>query len=144
MYRIVCLIVFAAALSATIAAQSGGMMHGDSHTDKSSNMSRMAADATYTGCLQAGSTSGTFMLSGARQMMKTPMPGGTKGGEAMKQDAMAMTTLAVVAKSVDLRKHVGREVSVTGSMQPAGKNAMGHDESTLTVKAVKVVAAVCS
>lgn len=143
MNRIFFSTVFVTALSATIAAQSGGTMHDDSHTSKSSNMHKMAADATYTGCLQPGNASGTFVLSGAHQMMKNSMPPATKGNDEMKHDTMAMTTLPLMAKSIDLRKHVGRLVSVTGSAS-SGKDTMGKDESLLTVRTLKVVAASCS
>jgi len=144
MTRIVFSAVFVAALSATIAGQSGGTMNNDNHAGKSSNMNKMAVDATYTGCLQPGSTSGTFVLSGAHQMMKNSMPDGKKAGDRMMHDTMAMATLPLTAKSIDLSKHVGRKVSVTGSSASSGKDTMGRDESTLTVKTLKVVAASCS
>jgi hypothetical protein len=104
----------------------------------------MAADVTYTGCLQPGSTPGTFVLSGAHRMMKNSMPDGTKAGDGMMHDTMAMTTLSLMAKSIDLSKHVGRKVSVIGSSPSSVKDTMGKDESTLTVTALKVVAASCS
>ena len=144
MNRIVLSTVFIAALAATIAAQSGGTMNNDNHAGKTANMAKMAAEATYTGCLQTGSTPGTFVLSGAHRMMKNSMPDGTKAGDGMMHDTMAMTTLSLMAKSIDLSKHVGRKVSVTGSSQSSGKDTMGKDESALTVKTLKVVAASCS
>ena len=145
MTRIVFSAVFVAALAATIAAQSGGTMNNDNHAGKSANIAKMAADATYTGCLQPGSTPGTFVLSGAHQMMKNSMPDGTKAGDRMTHDTMAMATLPLTAANlIDLSKHVGRKVSVTGASASSGKDAMGKDESTLTVKTLKVVAAACS
>jgi hypothetical protein len=144
MNRIVFSTVFVAALAATIAAQSGGTMNNDNHAGKTANMANMAADATYTGCLQPGSTPGTFVLGGAHQMMKNSMPDGTKAGDRMMHDTMAMATLPLTAMSIDLSKHVGRRVSVTGSSASGGKGTMGKDESTLTVKTLKVVAASCS
>jgi len=136
--------VFVTALAATIAAQSGGTMNNDNHAGKTANMAKMAADATYTGCLQPGSTPGTFVLGGAHQMMKNSMPDGTKAGDRMTHDTMAMTTLSLMAKSIDLSKHVGRKVSVIGSLPSGGKDTMGKDESTLTVTTLKVVATACS
>jgi hypothetical protein len=144
MNRIVFSTVSVAALAATIAAQSGGTMNNDNHAGTTANMAKMAADATYTGCLQPGSTAGTFVLSGAHQMMKHSMPDGTKAGDRMTHDTMAMATLPLTAKLIDLSKHVGRKVSVTGSSASSGKDAMSKDESTLTVKTLKVVAASCS
>jgi hypothetical protein len=144
MNRIVFSTLFVSALAATIAAQSGGTMNNDNHAGTTANMARMAADATYTGCLQPGSTPGTFVLSGAHQMVKNSMPDGTKAGDRMTHDTMAMATLPLMAKSVDLSKHVGRKVSVTGSSAPSGKDTMGKDETALTVKTLKVVAASCS
>lgn len=144
MNRIVFSTVFIAALAATIAAQSGGTINNDKHAGKTANMAKMAADVTYTGCLQPGSTPGTFVLSGAHRMMKNSMPDGTKAGDGMMRDTMAMTTLSLMAKSIDLSKHVGRKVSVIGSSPSSGKDTMGKDESTLTVTTLKVVAASCS
>ena len=144
MNRIVFSTVFIAALAATIAAQSGGTMNNDNHAGKTADMAKMAAEATYTGCLQPGSTPGTFVLGGAHRMMKNAMPDGTNAGDHMTQDTMAMTMLPLMAKSIDLSKHVGRKVSVTGSSQSSGKATMGKDESTLTVKTLRVVAASCS
>jgi hypothetical protein len=144
MTRIVFSAVFVAALAATIAAQSGGTMNNDNHAGMTANMAKMAAAVTYTGCLQPGSTPGTFVLSGAHRMMKNSMPDGAKAGDRMTHDTMAMTNLPLMAKSIDLSKHVGRKVSVIGSSQSSGKDAMGKDESTLTVKTLKVVAASCS
>jgi hypothetical protein len=144
MNRIVFSTVFVAALTATIAAQSGGTMNNDNHAGKTANMAKMAADATYTGCLQPGSTPGTFVLGGAHQMMKNSMPDGTKAGDRMTHDTMAMEMLPLTAKSIDLSKQVGRRVSVTGSSASGGKDTMGKDQSMLMVKTLKVVAASCS
>jgi hypothetical protein len=143
MNRTVLSTVFVAVLSATITAQSGNTMNTDHDARMGAKMDNMA-DATYTGCLQAGSTARTFILSGATRMMTNSMPGGVTAADGMNHQMMAMTTLTVMATSVDLRKSVGRKVSVTGSSQPGRKDAMGNEVPTLTVKSLKVVAASCS
>ena len=144
MNRIVFSTVFVAALAATIAAQSGGTMKNDNHAGTTANMAKMAADATYTGCLQAGSTPRTFVLSGATRMMTKAMADAVAAGDGMNHEMTAMTTLTVMATSVDLRKHVGRKVSVTGSSQTKGKDAMANEAPTFAVKSLKVVATSCS
>ena len=120
-------------LSVAVSAQSGGTMA------KGEKMGKMAMkDATHTGCVEAGSAPGTFTLThlAADDHM---------GKNAMKKDTMmskqsmtgmAPTTLSLTSSSVDLSKHVGHRVSVTGS----------HDEATspFAVKSLKMVAASCS
>jgi len=144
MNRTVLSTVFVTVLSATMTAQSGNTMNTDHDSRTGAKMDNMAADATYTGCLLPGSTPRTFILSGATRMMTSSMPGGVKAGDGMHHEMMAMTTLTVMATSVDLRKHVGRKVSVTGSSQPEGKDAMSKEAPPFTVKSLKVVAASCS
>ena len=136
--------VFVAVLSATISAQSGNTMNTDHDGRTGMKMDRVAADATYTGCLQAGSTPRTFVLSGATRMMTKAMADAVTARDGMNHEMTAMTTLTVMATSVDLRKHVGRKVSVTGSSQTKGKDAMANEAPTFAVKSLKVVATSCS
>ena len=75
-------ILIAAVSSVALGAQSGGTMAKGDKMDKMEMM-----DANYTGCIEAGSTAGTFMLThvaAANHM----------GKDMMKKDAMAKDTMA--------------------------------------------------
>ena len=127
-------VLIAMVLSAGIAAQSGGTMA------KGDKMDKMATkDATHTGCIEAGSAAGTFMLTHLAaddHMAKDAMKKDTMTKESMSKGAMATPTLNLTSTSVDLSKHLGHKVSVTGS----------HDKATspFAVKSLKMVAATCS
>lgn len=81
---------------------------------------------TYEGCVAAGPTAGTFVLNHAAEaamgkdaMAKDSMKD-TPASGAMGKDAMAPSkTLALEGKAVDFSKHVGHQVSVTGTEVPA-------------------------
>jgi hypothetical protein len=60
-----------------------------------------------------------------------------------KVDAMAWKSFAL-AGSIDLSKHVGQKVSVTGSLSDGSMGTMRQDLSTLTIKTLKVIATSCS
>lgn len=160
-------ILVAAVSSVAVGAQSGGTMAKD---DKMGRMEAM--DATYTGCIEAGSTAGTFMLThvatadhmgkdmmkkdamGKDTMGKDTMARNTMAKDAMAKDGMshestAPTTLTLTGSSVDLSKHSGHKVSLTGSpahekMDAMEKGTMGKSTATFTVKSLKMIAATCS
>jgi pentapeptide MXKDX repeat protein len=157
----------AAVLSVAVGAQSDAMAKGDKMGMK---------DATYTGCIEAGATAGTFVLTHIaadhmgkdtmkKDAMKTDtMKKDTMAKDTMAKDAMAPTTLTLAGAKVDLTKHLGHKVSVTGSaadgkMDAMGKDAMAKDTmkkdtmakdgmakeaAAFTVKSLKMVAASCS
>jgi hypothetical protein len=60
---------------------------------------------------------------------------------------MTTTTLMLSSTTVNLVKHVGRRVSVSGSlmpaMMPAGAGAMPNEPATFTVKSLKTVSGSC-
>ena len=143
--------VVAAVLSVAASAQSVGTMA------KGDKMDQMAKDQTYTGCVEAGTPGGTFMLThiAADHMGKDAMQKDTMAKDNMSKDAMAPTTLTLASSSVDLSKHLGHKVSITGSPAAHGKmdamkkdamakDAMAKDASAFTVKSLKMVAASCS
>ena len=148
-------LLVAVVLPAALAAQSSTMAKRD-------KMDRMEMkDAAYTGCIEAGDAAGTFRLTHltANQMgkdavkkdaMKTDaMKKDTVANDTMSKDAMAPTTLTLSSTSVDLSKHVGHKVSVTGSaahgkMDAMGKDTMAKDASAFAVNSLKMVAASCS
>ena len=155
-------VLVAAVLSVGVAAQSNGTM------GKGDKMNEMEMkDATYTGCVEAGSEPGSFTLThlaaedhmgnaamkkdamGKDTMKKDTMKKDTMVKDTMSNDAMAPMALSVTGSSVDLGQHLGHTVSVTGSpahgkMDSMGKDTMGKGASAFTVKSLKMVAASCS
>jgi pentapeptide MXKDX repeat protein len=152
-----------ACLSAAVAAQSAGTM------DKgkaSGSMHKMTDETTYTGCLEKGSAARTFVLTHASradamqhdsmksESTKTPsMKDDAMKDDAMKKDAMAKetmnhdmmtSTVSLASSAVNLNKHVGHKVTVSGSADAMGKDATGMMSPTLTVKTLKMVAKSCS
>lgn len=149
-------------MSAAVLAQSAETM------DKgkaSGSMNKMSDETTYTGCLEKGSAARTFVLTHANQadsmqhdsMRNEPtktasMKDGAMKDDAMKKDAMAKETMShdmtptvnLASSGVDLNKHVGHKVTVSGSADAMGKDATGMTSPTLTVKTLKMVAKSCS
>ena len=153
-------ILAVAVSSVALGAQSGGTMAKGEKMDKMEMM-----DANYTGCIDAGSAAGTFMLThvatadhmGKDMMKKDAMAKDTMAKDAMAKDGMShesmvpttLTTLTLTSSLVDLSKHQGHKVSITGSlahekMDSMEKGTMGKSTSTFTVKSLKMVAATCS
>jgi hypothetical protein len=121
-------VLVASVLSVGVAAQSTAA--------KDDKMGKMAMkDATHTGCIEAGATKGTFTLKLAADDHMAMAKDTTKK-DTMTKDAMAPTTMSLTSSSVDLSKHLGHKVSVTGS----------HDQATspFVVKSLKMVAVSCS
>jgi pentapeptide MXKDX repeat protein len=145
----------AVVLPAAVGAQSGTMAKGD-------KMDKMEMkDATYTGCIAAGTAAGTFTLThiaadamGKDAMKKDTMKKDTMATDTMGKDAMAPESLALASSSVDLSKHLGHKVAITGSSAHSKMDAMGKDTmakdgmakdaSVFTVKSLKMVSASCS
>lgn len=124
----------------------------------------MGAKKTYTGCVQAGDTAGSYMLAhalpemGGDAMKKDSMQKEMKK-DPMAKDAMASMSMTISSKDVDLSKHVGHKVTVTGTTAEMGMKkpdtmakpdamakpgAMEKPMGTLTVTSLKMVAATCS
>jgi hypothetical protein len=139
-------VLVAAVLSGSAAAQSASTGANGAKMDK------MAMnDTTYTGCVEAGGAPGTFTLTHLAaddRMGKDAMKKDTMTKDSMSKDAMAPSTLALSSSSVDLNKHLGHKVSVTGSaaqgkMDAMGKDAMGKGAPAFTATSLKMVAASC-
>ncbi len=146
-------------LSVGVVAQTGGTMARDQMAGKMD-----MTDTTYTGCIEAGSADGMFTLTHVAEdhmgkgtmkdskdkgMMKDSKDKGSMSGEHMEHDAMAPTTLSLTGTAVDLRKHLGHKVAVTGSLSHGTMSAMEKDTikaapNTLSVKSLKLIAASCS
>jgi len=150
-------VIVAVALSVGVRAQSGGTMAKDGKMDKMD-----APTKSYTGCVAAGAETGTFTLThvmaddhmGKDAMKQDAMKSDTMSKDAMKKDsmgkdnmayeAMASTTMTVSSTSVDLSKHIGHKVTVTGLSGPDKMDAMAKNTSAFTVKSLKMVSASCS
>ena len=148
-------LLVAVVLPAVVGAQSGSMAKGE-------KMDKMEMkEATYTGCIAAGTTAGTFVLThvaddhmGKDAMKKDAMKNDGMKKDTTAKDTMAATTMPLMSTSVDLGKHLGHKVSVSGmeahgKMDAMGKDtmakdAMAKDGPAFTVKSLKMIAASCS
>src|SRR5258708_14447184 len=92
-------LLVAAVLPVAVGAQSGTMAKGD-------KMDKMEMkDATYTGCIAAGTAAGTFMLTHVADdhmrkdaMKKDAMKNDAIKNDAMKKDTIAKATMAATTK----------------------------------------------
>lgn len=118
--------------------------------DKMAKPMEMGKEKSYTGCIEAGAMADSFKLTHAEMAMM----GKGMGKDAMKKDSMKKDTMGkpamgmsmgIMSKSVDLSKHVGHKVTVTGmdDTMAMGKDAMGKDMHGFSVSAVTMVAATC-
>jgi pentapeptide MXKDX repeat protein len=148
-------ILVVAVWSGAVGAQSAATMAKGDKMDKMDKMEMR--DTNYTGCVEAGSVAGTFTLThlaaddhmGKDTMKKDAMKKDTMAKDGMSKDAMAPATLTLTGSSVDLNKHLGHKVSVTGSlahekMDAMDKGTMSEATFAFTVKSLKMVAASCS
>src|SRR5258708_36366640 len=135
-------LLVAAVLPVAVGAQSGTMAKGDKMEVK---------DATYTGCIAAGTAAGTFVLT---HVVDDHMGEDAMKKDSMAKDTMAATTMPLIRASVDLGKHLGHKVSVTGTVAHGKMDAMGNDTMAkdamanggpaFTVKSLKMGASSCS
>jgi len=127
------------ALSAVASAQ-------DKMDDK---MDKMKSETSYTGCIER-SPDGAFTLGHAmasgkskQSMANDAMAKGTMAKDSMAHDSMMKDgmapTLGLTSTSVDLGKHVGHKVTVTG----VTGDTMGG-MAKFTVKSIKMVGSSCS
>ncbi len=104
-----------------------------------------AKSSKLTGCVQSGTTAGTFELSNIKG--KGAMASESSSGGSSK------TVKLVAAAGVDLSQHVGHQVEVSGSWNAASPSAApaggagaapSGGEKEFNVTDVKMVAATCS
>jgi hypothetical protein len=138
---------------AGVAAQSGSSMNPDKKMDGMAKMGGM--DDTYTGCIEAAGA-GKFTLAHAvaatahmgANAMKEPSMKSEMASDMMKKDSMVSTTLTLSSSAVDLSEHVGKKVSVTGSLAPKtgsmDQGAMAKEPAAFTVKSLKAISGSCS
>jgi hypothetical protein len=103
-----------------------------------------------TGCVQSGTTAGTFELSNIKK------GGKSDSMSASASDSSSKTVKLVAAAGVDLTQHVGHQVEVTGSWNKdsasaspsaspdASASASGSKGTEFNVTDVKMVSATCS
>jgi hypothetical protein len=119
---------------------------------------------TYTGCVESVNHGAAFLLTridgAGAESMHRGMAMAHHDDTAMKGDAAktmqhehtrmadektgAMPSQTFALAGSDLSRHVGQQVSVTGSLSDGSMGTMRQDLSTLTVKALKVIAKSCS
>jgi hypothetical protein len=136
----------AAVLAVSVLAQSDGTAANAGKMDKMA-----MKDTTYTGCVEAGGAPSSFTLThlaADHHMGKVATKKDTMAKDGMGQDAMAPTMWSLTSSSVDLSKHLGHKVTVTGSpaqgkMDAMGKDAMAKSAPVFTVASLKMVAASC-
>jgi len=123
-------------------------------------MAKMKSEMSYTGCVErtpdGGFTLGHAMASSAatkksmardsmakESMAKDGMAKNSMSHDSMSHDSMmkdsTASTLGLAGMSVDLAKHVGHKVTVTGE---AGDTMGGL--ATFNVKSIKMVGSSCS
>src|SRR5882757_3648776 len=133
--------LIAAILSVSVAAQSGGTAANGRKMDKMA-----MKDTTYTDCVEAGATPSSFMLTHLAaddHMGKDAMKKDTMAKDGMSKDAMAPTMWSLASSAVDLSKHLGHKVTVTGSPAQGKMDTMGKGAPVFTVTSLKMVAASC-
>jgi hypothetical protein len=128
------------AVSAAVGAQSGKQMDKSMMGDKTPMM--------YTGCVESVNHGGTYLLTHLAEDHQMAMghDGKMKNESAssdMHGDHMMPSSLVLAGPS-DLKKHVGRKVTVTGSVSKGSMDGgMKSDLETLTVGSLKVVGQAC-
>jgi hypothetical protein len=122
---------------------------------------KSAQTVTITGCVREGDTPSSFVLSNVDPSALTPRAGatGTTGTPSAPAASSAGTASVLLAATsdIDLKKHVGHKVEITGTIAPAKPEAgtsgtpapeADKDKSKaahkLNVRSVKHVSESCS
>ena len=123
--------------SAAVGAQSGKEMDKSMKGDK--------APTTYTGCVESVNHGGSYLLTHLTEEHQMGMghDGTMKKDSGMPADHM-MPSALVLTGPANLRKHVGRKVTVTGSLSKGATGTLRSDLDTLTVTSLKIAAKACS
>ena len=114
---------------------------------------------TYAGCVESINHGAAFVLTHVSEDHMMSGHGGAMKNDAMmkmkddanesaatKQGSMhAMAPAALLLTgAVNLRKHAGQEVRVTGVLSKAADHAMPQDLDTLRISSLKIVAKSCN
>lgn len=118
-----------------------------------------AKSVTVTGCLKAGDSADSFMLSDLKWGNKDKGTGavGTSGTAAPPAAIASATSLKIVPSgSTKLAEHVGHQVEVTGSVSdkssspsaapadPAAARPSSASSPTIEARSVRMVSATCT
>ena len=118
-----------------------------------------AKSVTVTGCLKAGDSADSFMLSDLKWGNKDKATGavGTSGTAAPPAAIASATSLKIVPSgSTKLSEHVGHQVEVTGSVSdkssspsaapsdPAASRPSSASSPTIEARSVRMVSATCT
>ena len=152
MKRVLTATCFAMACAVGLAAQqTTGTTGTTGTTDDQAGQGGRGGPRTVTGCLRAGDTAGTYMLTDVQMANRTGTTGttaagggttttgggttttggGTTAGGATatgERGQMASSIMLNPESSVDLKAHVGHKIEVTGTM--AGGGRRGGDTTT--------------
>jgi len=132
--------------------------------DQSSKSDKAGKSSKLTGCVQSGTTAGTFELTnikGKSAMADSSASSSSSSSPSASPSASSGKTVKLVAAAgVDLSQHVGHQVEVNGSWSPASASASASTPSSASAPAasasasggdkefnvtdVKMVSATCS
>ncbi len=135
MKRVFTATCLAATFAVGLAAQSTGTS-GSAQDPQQGGQGRGGGPRTVTGCLRAGDTAGTYMLTdvqmqggGGAGAAGTAGGGTTAAGGGTQGRGGAPGSIMLTAdSSVDLKAHVGHKIEVTGTL--AGGGRRGGDAAT--------------
>jgi hypothetical protein len=139
----------AMAISGMATAAAGAQTEAGRMANHADHGMDMMKTVTYTGCLQKGPMDARgFVLAHAAvvdpghkdMMMKDP--GKMTMHEPDTAERGMEPAMMVTSAAVNLAKHVGQRVSVTGSVTK-GMDASGSDVSTLAIKSLKMLEKSC-
>jgi len=141
----------AIAISGIVTVVAGAQSEAGRMANHADHGMDMAKSVTYTGCLQkAPMGASNFLLAHAamvdpslKEMLMKESGKMTMHEHDMAEQGMD-PTMTVTSAAVDLAKHVGQKVSVTGSVTKAPMESTDNDLSTLTIKSLKMLAKSCT
>lgn len=93
---------------------------------------------SYTGCVAAGATPGTYALTHVTEGKGERMAHQGMDHDDMHHDGMPMSSLNLTSKKVNLASYLGRKIQVSGTA--TGQDGMSP---VFTIKSFKVLSASC-
>jgi hypothetical protein len=124
--------------------------------DQSSHADKAGKSTKLTGCVQAGTTAGTFELTNikGKGSMASSADSASASSAGASASSSGKTVKLVAAAGVDLSQHVGHQVEVTGSLgmgasasaspSASAPSASASTDKEFNVTDVKMVSATCS
>jgi hypothetical protein len=128
-----------------------------SQSADTSSHDKMGKSTKLTGCVQSGTTAGTFELTNIKGKGSMASSADAASSSASSSSSSSKTVKLVAAAGVDLSQHVGHQVEVTGSLgagasasatapsasSPSASASTSSDKE-FNVTDVKMVSATCS